>query len=171
MTLAVGGGLALCGAGRAAAAVLPQRRLSFYNIHTEETLSTVYWERGRYLDASLSEIDHLLRDFRTGEIKAIDPDLLDLLHRLEGALDCTDPIHVISGYRSPETNAMLRRRSKNVAKNSYHMYGRAIDIRLPGRCLCDLRAAAIAQGRGGVGYYPDPDSQFVHVDTGPVRTW
>lgn len=162
-------GLSLPVASVAAAATSPGRRLNFYNIHTGESLSAVYWEEGRYLEDSLAEIDYVLRDFRTGEVHTIDPHLLDLVHRLRLTLDHQDKINVISGYRCPATNAMLARRSKQVAKNSFHLKGMAIDLRLPGRRLKDVRAAAVWLAGGGVGYYPESD--FVHMDTGAVRAW
>jgi uncharacterized protein YcbK (DUF882 family) len=170
--LAAGAGLALGmlpGVRMAEAAVAGERRLSFYSLNTEERLSTVFWQDGRLLPAALAEIDHHLRDFRTGDVRPIDPDLLDLLHRLSSLMDDEEPIHVISGYRSPKTNAMLAKRSNQVAKNSYHLRGMAIDIRLPERGLEDLRRTALGLARGGVGFYPKSD--FVHLDTGPVRSW
>jgi uncharacterized protein YcbK (DUF882 family) len=151
------------------AAVLGARRLSFYSLHTEELLSTVYWQDGGLVPAARAEIDWHLRDFRTGDIHVIDPNLLDLLHQLGRALAYHGPIHVISGYRSPKTNAMLAAQSGSVAKNSYHVRGMAIDIRLPGRPLREVQQAALDLGLGGVGFYPKSD--FVHVDTGPVRSW
>jgi uncharacterized protein YcbK (DUF882 family) len=160
-------GLSLEQSARAAAA--GARRLSFYSLHTEESLSTVYRQDGRLVPAALAEIDWQLRDFRTGDVHAIDPDLLDLLHALGRAVAFDGPVHVISGYRSPKTNAMLAAQSGGVAKNSYHVRGMAIDIRLPGRALREVRQAALELGRGGVGFYPKSD--FVHVDTGPVRSW
>lgn len=157
-------------AGRSAqAAVSGVRRLSFYSLHTEERLSTIFWENGRLIPDALAEINWHLRDFRTGDVRAIDPDLLELLDRLGRALDFDGPIHVISGYRSPETNAMLAARNGGVAKNSYHVHGMAIDIRLPKRPLRAVQQAALELARGGVGFYPRSD--FVHVDTGPVRRW
>jgi uncharacterized protein YcbK (DUF882 family) len=162
-------GLLLSGASGARAATEAVRQLAFYNLHTGESLSAVYWEGGRYLKDGLAEIDYVLRDFRTGDVLGIDPELLNLVHRLRRTMDDEEPVHVISGYRSPATNAMLARRSKGVSKNSYHVKGMAIDLRLPKRRLADLRAAALALGGGGVGYYPKSD--FVHVDTGPVRAW
>lgn len=168
-SLAAGGSLLVSGANIAAAASPAIRQLKFYNLHTGEALSAVYWEGGRYLADGLAEIDYVLRDFRTGEVRGIDPQLLDLVHRLRLVMECDRPVHVISGYRSPETNAMLARRSNGVAKNSYHVKGMAIDLRLPDRDLKDLRSAALALAGGGVGYYPRSD--FVHMDTGPVRTW
>jgi uncharacterized protein YcbK (DUF882 family) len=161
--------LGLSGVRPAEAASAGARRLSLYSLNTDESLSTVFWENGHVVPDALAAIDFHLRDFRTGGVREIDPELLDLLYRLDGALGYGGPIHVISGYRSPETNAMLAKRSKGVAKNSFHVRGMAIDIRLPGRDLDDLRRAALRLGRGGVGFYPGSD--FVHVDTGPVRSW
>ena len=157
------------GAARPAAAAGVLRRLSFDNIHTGEKLTAAYWQNGHYLPDGLREIDYTLRDFRTGDVYAIDPRLLDLLYRLRQQLAYDGPINVISGYRCPATNAMLAARSRGSSKNSYHMRGMAIDIRMPGRPLPELRDAAILLGLGGVGYYPESD--FVHVDTGPVRFW
>jgi len=149
---------------------LASRELSFYNIHTGEELQGVtYWTQGAYLSDALTEIDHLLRDYRTDEIVPIDPNLLDTLFLLTRKLDCSDPLHIISGYRSPATNAMLRNSSSGVAKRSLHMQGRAIDLRLPGCGLEHLHQTALDIARGGVGYYPGSD--FVHLDTGPFRTW
>lgn len=122
-----------------------------------------------YVPSALSRVDRFLRDFRTGEIHEIDPALLDLLNDLAALTGAAEPYHVISGYRSPTTNAMLRRRSGGVARRSLHMDGKAVDVRLPGVPLRTLRDAAVSLGRGGVGYYPGPD--FVHVDTGAVRIW
>jgi uncharacterized protein YcbK (DUF882 family) len=135
---------------RAAVAQGAARKLAFHSLHTGEKLAATYWENGRYLADGLREIDHVLRDFRTGM-------------EYEGATS------VISGYRCPATNAMLAARSKRVAKNSYHVLGMAIDLRLPGRQLATVRDSAKALASGGVGYYPNSD--FVHVDTGPVRAW
>lgn len=147
----------------------PERCLSFYNIHTGEALNAVYWSVDGYVPEALDDINHILRDFRTGEIKPIEPDLLDLLHTLRTSLGTQESLHVISGYRSPETNAVLREKSLGVAEKSLHIEGRAADIRLPGYSTRDLHQAALALGVGGVGYYPTSD--FVHVDTGPVRSW
>ncbi len=144
------------------------RALSFYNLHTGERLRTVYWEKGEYVPGALDEINYILRDFRQNEIKPIDPNLLDLLVTLRDRLHSNDNYEVISGYRSPVTNAMLHANSEGVAAHSLHMDGRAIDIRVPGRPLSLVRAAAFSMQRGGVGYYP---GRFVHVDTGRVRWW
>jgi len=145
------------------------RSLSFVNTHTDERLSAVYWADGALEPQALRDIDHILRDFRTGDVKPIDVELLDLLHDLRTALGSEAPFHVISGYRSPATNAMLRSHSGGVARHSLHLDAKAADVRLPGVPLADLRRAALSLRRGGVGYYPGPE--FVHVDTGRVRAW
>jgi uncharacterized protein YcbK (DUF882 family) len=146
------------------------RRLSFYNLHTGERLDTLYWSRGDYVAKGLRRINHILRDFRTGEVESIDVRLLDALYELRRRVDSRQPFHVISGYRSPKTNAMLVSQSNGgVAKKSYHLRGMAIDLRLPERDLAQLRRTAMDMQRGGVGYYPS--SGFIHVDVGPVRYW
>lgn len=145
------------------------KSLEFLHLHTGERLRTTYWHDGVYDPGARAEINEVLRDFRTGDVAPIDPKLLDLLHALRRKLDTNAPFHVISGYRSPKTNAMLSANSAGVAKKSLHMQGKAIDIRLPGRRLDDVRRAARALQRGGVGFYPKSD--FVHVDTGRVRFW
>lgn len=158
-------------AGPALAKIGPlrQRPLSFYNMHTGESLRTDYWEHGHYVPEGLAEINHILRDHRTNEVKAIDPRLLDLLYALQLKLGSRQAFHVISGYRSPATNAALHARSNGVATRSLHMDGMAADIFLPDRSLHSLRQAALSLERGGVGYYPE--SNFVHVDVGRVRQW
>lgn len=148
---------------------LRERALSLYNTHTGESVKAVYWAQGEYFQDALAEISFVLRDHRTDESKAIAPALLDLVHDLTRVLGGASPIHVISGYRSPATNSMLAARSGGVARHSLHLVGEAIDIRLPNRELKDLHRAALALRRGGVGYYPQ--SNFVHVDIGRVRTW
>ncbi|MCG6871950.1 MAG: DUF882 domain-containing protein [Gammaproteobacteria bacterium] len=165
------GAASLLGAPAAVARLAAKdvRSLTFVNTHTAERLHATYWERGRYLDDALAEINHVLRDHRSNEVRAIDPQLLDLLHQVQGRLRVTKPFHVISGYRSPATNARLRKASSGVAKRSLHMEGKAIDVRLPGVVLKDLRKAALDLRAGGVGYYPRPE--FVHLDTGRVRHW
>jgi uncharacterized protein YcbK (DUF882 family) len=145
------------------------RELGFLNLHTGETLRTTYWENGAYLPDALADVNYLLRDFRTGDVKAIDVGLLDLLHDLRTRLESTEAYQVISGYRSPKTNSMLASQSNGVAKKSLHMKGLAIDVSLPRRKLGDLRRVAMAMRRGGVGYYPK--SGFVHLDVGRVRYW
>lgn len=145
------------------------RALRFLHTHTGERLSVEYATGSRYLPDALASVNQFLRDFRTGEVHDIDRGLLDLLHGLAGLTGTTRPFEVISGYRSPATNASLRNRSEGVAARSLHMVGQAIDIRLADVPLPKLRKAALAAGRGGVGYYPA--SNFVHADTGRVRSW
>lgn len=145
------------------------RRLGFSNLHTGETLDVAYWENGAYVPDALGAVNHVLRDFRTGEAHEIEPRLLDLLAALSGKVETAQRFDVISGYRSPATNAMLHARSHEVAVGSLHMYGKAIDIRLAGVDLPHLRDAAMDLAIGGVGYYPTSD--FVHVDIGAVRHW
>jgi uncharacterized protein YcbK (DUF882 family) len=147
-----------------------ERTLSFYNTHTgEELKKAVFWNDGQYLPDALADINYLLRDFRTDEITAIDPQLCDLLFSVRQKLGTERPFHIISGYRSPKTNHMLRKQSGGVAKNSLHLVGQAVDIRLPGQRLSQVRRAALSLQAGGVGYYPRSD--FVHIDTGAVRRW
>jgi uncharacterized protein YcbK (DUF882 family) len=147
------------------------RALAFDNIHTGEKLELAYWRNGAYLPDALSEVNHILRDFRTGDIHPIVPQLLDLLSNVRANLETREPVSVISGYRSPVTNAMLRGEHEHsgVAAKSLHMQGMAIDIRIAGRTLAATHAAALSIRGGGVGYYPVSD--FVHVDVGRVRTW
>lgn len=146
-----------------------EKKLSFLNLHTGERTRATYWANGRYISEGMSAINHVLRDHRTGDRYTIDPDLFDILHLLQHKLGTKQEFHVISAYRSPATNAKLAEQSGGVAKNSMHTSGQAIDIRLPGRRLSDLRKAALSLQAGGVGYYPS--SNFVHVDTGRVRFW
>ncbi len=151
------------------AATLEARELHFFHTHTGERLAVEYFSANTYRPDALQAVNRFLRDFRTGDEHDIDPGLLDVLHGLTNLTEATRPFEVISGYRSPATNAMLRGRSEGVAAFSLHMVGQAIDIRLPGVPLPSLRSAALSLRRGGVGYYPA--SNFVHVDTGRVRTW
>jgi uncharacterized protein YcbK (DUF882 family) len=144
------------------------RAISLHHTHTGESFDAVYFEDGEYLPDAIAELGRLLRDFRTGETHAFDVGLFDTLHALN--LACGEGTYeVVSAYRSEQTNAMLRRQSRSVARNSLHVSGRAIDVRLSGRETRQLRAAALALKSGGVGYYPR--SNFVHLDTGPVRSW
>jgi len=149
------------------------RALSFVHTHTAEKLAIQYCCDGLYDTAALGKLNHLLRDFRTGDEHPIDPKLFDLLHELSVTLGAEgEAYHIISGYRSPVTNTMLQKRggpNTGVATRSLHMVGQAIDIRMPGVKLKELRDRAAALKRGGVGYYPA--SNFVHVDTGRVRYW
>jgi uncharacterized protein YcbK (DUF882 family) len=145
------------------------RSLRFAHTHTGEHLVVDYFVDNTYVSEALTRVNYFLRDFRTGDVHEIDADLLDLLHVLATATETTRPYQVISGYRSPATNEMLRHRSEGVAAGSLHLTGQAIDIRLADVSLARLKQAALAARRGGVGYYPASD--FVHVDTGRVRTW
>lgn len=147
----------------------PARFLAFDNLHTGETTKLIYWEKGRYIKGALSEINYILRDHRTNEVARIDKALLDQLFILHNKLGSRAAFQVISGYRSPKSNAKMHEHSKGVAKKSMHVEGRAIDIRLQDADLLHVRNAALAMNAGGVGYYPQ--SQFVHVDTGKVRHW
>ena len=147
-------------------------RLRFYHTHTGERLDVVYRRGDQYIPAALDELDHFLRDHRTGDVRHFDPHLFDLLHDLTASLgDSSGEIDVICGYRTPWSNEFLRSRSPHtgVAQHSLHMQAEAIDIRLPGIPTAELRDAALRLHRGGVGYYRSSD--FVHVDVGRVRHW
>lgn len=166
-------------AGAAAASLLPvaaayargveTRSLSFVHTHTGERLSAVYSRSGCYEPTGLEHISHLLRDFRTEEVHAIDPRVLDILFDLQVLMNTDEPYQVISGYRSPRTNQALHNRSTGVAEHSLHMQGQAIDVRVSGFATHKLRELALQMGRGGVGFYPQSD--FVHLDCGRVRFW
>lgn len=147
----------------------PARTIALSNLHTGEQCALTYFEQGRYVPGALATINRILRDHRNDEVHPMDTALLDLLTALHGRLDSTQPFEVISGYRSPESNAAMHARSGGVASHSLHMEGKAIDIRVPGRELSRVHMTALAMGLGGVGYYPTSD--FVHVDTGRVRQW
>jgi len=147
----------------------PDRKLSLHNVHTGEKETVTYWTEGKYIQSELDRANWLLRDFRTGDIKAIDPRLLNILYLLNQQLESDRPVTVLSGYRSKKTNDMLRKTTEGVARRSFHMAGRAIDIRIP-KITCEhIQKTALRLGGGGVGYYPS--SNFVHLDSGPVRTW
>jgi uncharacterized protein YcbK (DUF882 family) len=163
------GAAALGGRLAAAATGVPTRSLSFKHTHTGESLAVTYCDGGCYLPAELARIDAFLRDFRTGEIKPIEPALLDVLYDLRTVLGTRQPYQVISGYRSPATNERLRQESGGVARHSLHMAGRAIDVRLGDVPTAEVRDAALAVAGGGVGFYGHLD--FVHLDTGRVRRW
>ena len=145
------------------------RSLSFYHTHTCKTLDVTYARSERYDQSALERINYYLRDFRTDDIHPIDPGVLDILWSIQQKLDCRGTYEVISGYRSPATNGALRNKSNGVAKRSLHMEGKAIDVRFTGADTSRLRDCAVALKGGGVGYYAKSD--FVHIDTGRVRTW
>ena len=145
------------------------RTLKFVHTHTGEKLLARYARDGRYLPQCLEQVNHFLRDFRTGDSHPIDPGLLDVLFDLQLAADRDDTFEINCGYRSPATNASLRSKSSGVAEHSLHMEGKAIDIRLTGFSTRKLRGLAMSLQRGGVGYYAS--SNFIHVDTGRVRYW
>ena len=146
-----------------------ERRLSFYHTHTQKTLEITYSMGGAYLDSAFLEINEFLADFRTGDAIEMDPELLDLIYDVRESLGSDAAFEVISAYRSPKTNEMLRERSGGVARKSQHLLGKAIDVRLRGVPTIELRDAALALQSGGVGYYEKSD--FVHIDTGRVRRW
>jgi uncharacterized protein YcbK (DUF882 family) len=173
---AAAGALSGLSAASARAALAPlaeapnARALSLTHTHTHEQLALVYAFDDRYVPAALGTLNHFLRDHYTGQVGRIDPQLFDLLHRVRQVLGSQAEYEVISGYRCPETNDRLRRtRGGGVASHSLHMDGQAIDVRLPGVELADLRDAALSLRAGGVGYYPS--ERFVHIDTGRVRRW
>jgi uncharacterized protein YcbK (DUF882 family) len=145
------------------------RRAVLKNLHTGEAFNDVYFANGSYIPDALAEANRVMRDWRTGDEHFIDPGLFDALHAIQGKLETPRPFQIISGYRSPRTNAMLHAKSKGVATNSQHTQGKAIDVRVEGVELAHLRDAALDLGAGGVGFYPV--SNFVHVDTGRVRQW
>ena len=145
------------------------RRLSLVNDKTGEWLNTVYWAEGEYIPEALEAVNHIMRDWREGLIFQMDPHAIDILSATQRLLDSGEPFQVVSGYRSRKTNAMLRRRSRGVAKNSYHIKGMAVDIAMKTRSVRQICRAGLSLGAGGVGRYSR--SQFVHLDSGPVRKW
>ena len=167
------------GAGAVAAAVVfvrpapavsfAPRSVSLYNTHTSEWVRTVYWADGHYIREAVRDINWVLRDHHSDEVRPMNAGILDLLGMLRGRLDCHDPFLVICGYRSASTNHRMYLRGDGVASNSYHIKGMAIDLRCERRDLSQVRGAAMSLHGGGVGYYPRSD--FVHVDCGPVRYW
>ena len=146
-----------------------ERTLDVYNVHTGESLNTVYWMKGKYLPTSLRDINYVLRDHRSDQVKPMDPQLFDLLYTIDKIVGLRDAFHVLSAYRSPATNAMLRTYYSGVAEHSMHIEGKAVDVRFFGSDLQMVRRLAADLQWGGVGYYPW--SGFVHLDTGPVRYW
>lgn len=145
------------------------RRIRMYSGRTGEKLDMIYWIDGDYIKDAVKEINHFMRDWRTDQIKSIDTRTLDILAAAHNLLDVSEPYMLLSGYRSPETNAMLRSRSRGVAKNSLHMQGQAADVRLGSRNVSQISRAALSCHAGGVGRYSR--SNFVHMDCGQVRTW
>jgi uncharacterized protein YcbK (DUF882 family) len=145
------------------------RTLVLNNLYSGEKLKSDYWVDGGYVPGELARLNKLLRDFRTSEVYAIDPKLLDFVHLLGDTVDARSGFEIICGYRSPATNEWLRKESSGVAEHSLHMKGQAIDLCVPGRPLKKVHEAALNLRLGGVGYYPDSD--FIHVDTGRVRRW
>lgn len=166
---AIATALSVPGLARAAVAAPNERVLRLYNTHTGESVKSVFWAEGQFIPDALADINKLLRDHRNDSIAAMDPQLLMLLDRVSSTLGAGSMLHVISGYRSPESNAKLAKASGGVAKHSMHLEGKAIDIRMPGKNLAMLHKAALNVRGGGVGYYPE--SQFVHLDTGRPRNW
>lgn len=164
--------LALSGTKTLNAAVkhpLSPKTLALKHFHTGDKLKLTYFEQGRYIEDALQEISYLLRDYHTGDVHPIDPALLDQLFDLKLALGINTSFLVFSGYRSPRTNAKLHKRYCNVAKHSLHTQGRALDLHVDGLATSKIRNAALALGRGGVGY--SQRSDFVHLDTGSFRSW
>ncbi|MBD1567347.1 YcbK family protein [Vibrio sp. SA48] len=169
----------LAGSGLVAAACAPKMVLASYhnasrvlamnNLHTGETLETCYFNGVKYIHSELQRLNHICRDFRRNEVYPMDKNLFDQISQIQNLIGTQAEVQIISGYRSPATNGMLRDNSSGVAKKSYHMLGQAIDFRLDGVQLSQVHEAAIELGAGGVGYYPSSD--FVHIDTGPVRHW
>ncbi len=144
-----------------------ERVVYLTNTHTDETIKRVYWADGGYIPETLHEVNHLLRDSRNGLETFMDPRLLDIMAMLRAKTGCRQPFLVVSAYRSPQTNAMLRRRNRGVARQSFHMAGKAIDLRVPGVSNRSVARMAYGFQVGGVGSY----RRFVHIDTGPIRAW
>ena len=163
----------------ALAAPLPQRKplraarvvrsIHLYNVHTGERVQGPYFENGKYNQQVIRQITKLMRDHRNNELHRIDPALVDLMHGIQARVGARKPLEIVSGYRSPETNEMLRLAGYGVAEHSFHMQGKAVDIRVPGVRVSQLSNLAKAMGRGGVGTYGG--ANFLHIDTGPVRRW
>ncbi|MDP2085203.1 MAG: DUF882 domain-containing protein [Gemmobacter sp.] len=145
------------------------RRVRMYSGRTGESLDTIYWIDGKYIPEVLKEINHFMRDVRTGTVHSIDARTLDIMAAAHKLMDVSEPYMLLSGYRSPQTNTALRSNSRGVAKNSLHMQGQAADLRLKSRSVGQMARAAEACASGGVGRYSR--SNFVHMDCGPVRSW
>ena len=145
------------------------RRIKMYSGRTGERIDMIYWVEGKYIKEAVQEVHHFMRDWRTNEVKFIDLRTIDVMAAAHNLLGSNEPYMLLSGYRSPKTNNMLRSRSKGVAKNSLHMKGQAADLRLSSRSVSQVSRAATACKGGGVGRYSG--SNFVHMDCGPVRVW
>ena len=145
------------------------RRLKMYSARTGEKIDMIYWIEGDYIKDAVKELTYFMRDWRTNDIKNIDMRTMDIMAASHNLLDVSEPYMLLSGYRSPQTNAMLRARSKGVAKNSLHLKGQAADLRLASRSVSQMARAASSCHAGGVGRYSG--SNFVHMDCGPVRSW
>ncbi len=145
------------------------RRIRMYSGRTGERMDTVYWIEGKYIPDAVNEINHFMRDWRTDSVKSIDLRTIDIMAAAHNLMDVSEPYMLLSGYRSPQTNAMLRSKSRGVARNSLHMQGQAADLRLSTRSVSQMAKAAAACKGGGVGKYSR--SNFVHMDCGVVRTW
>lgn len=145
------------------------RRIKMYSGRTGERIDMIYWIEGNYIEDAVREVHHFMRDWRTNDVKSIDLRAIDIMAAAHNLMDASEPYMLLSGYRSPKTNAMLRARSSGVAKNSLHLKGQAADLRLNSRSVNQMARAAAACKAGGVGRYSG--SNFVHMDCGPVRTW
>jgi len=145
------------------------RRLRMHSGRTGESIDTIYWIDGKYIPEALKEITFFMRDWRNSKMKAIDPRTVDIMSAAHSLMEASSPYQLLSGYRSPETNAMLRSRSRGVAKKSLHMEGQAADLRISGSSISQMSKAAQSCSAGGVGTYYG--SNFVHMDCGPVRAW
>ena len=166
---AAAGLVMLPGSALASVSTSRPRILTLNNLHTGETLKTEFFNGKSYDKDELARLNHFFRDYRANKIKSIDPKLFDQLYRLQAMLETRKPVQLISGYRSLSTNNMLREKGSGVAKHSYHTLGQAMDFHIEGISLSNVRKAALKMRAGGVGYYPR--SNFVHIDTGPVRHW
>ncbi len=145
------------------------RRLRMYNGRTGENMDTIYWIEGKYIKDAIKEINYFMRDWRQDLTKSMDIRNFDIMTAAHNLMDVSEPYLLLSGYRSPKTNAMLRSRSRGVAKNSLHMKGQAADLRLKSRSVSQMFKAGVSCGAGGVGRYSS--SNFVHMDCGQVRSW
>lgn len=168
--LCLGGKLLMPRLARAQAEVFPEGELWFYNVHTDERLRVRYRdERGQYDLAALDDLNHILRCHHTGEVATMDPRVIEHINLVQKTLGGEGEIHVISGYRSPEYNALLVKRSRRAARHSLHVEGQAVDFFIPGVRPREIRKVALKLQYGGVGYYPRAD--FIHLDCGPFRSW